>query len=176
MRRVLLVGVAVAVCACAPGRVGTVSVPAPTLSRSDAEQLMLKADDVKRSVLDGAPVARLADVFSGRALQMLEAQAATMDLRLARQDERSTARVLVLWDSRADEAVLQVAAQRRLVTSDQPNPAWASTVRQWWARLQHSDAGWRVVEQHDLPPDQWRPAPAPLELLTGWVPDRSKGA
>lgn len=65
------------------------------------------------------------------------------------------------WDPHADEAVLQVVAQRRIVTSDQPDPAWAATVRQWWARLQHADGSWWVVEQQDLSPDRWRPdAPA----------------
>jgi len=70
-------------------------------------------------------------------------------------------RALVSWDPHADEAVLQVVAQRRIVTSDQPDPAWAATVRQWWARLQHADGSWWVVEQQDLSPDRWRPdAPA----------------
>jgi hypothetical protein len=28
-------------------------------------------------------------------------------------------------------------------------------VRQWWARLQYADSTWWVVDQRDLPPDQW---------------------
>ena len=183
MRRILLVGMALAICACSARGAGTAAVQAPPLSRSGAEQLMLKADDIKRSVLDGAQVARLAAVFAGPALQMLAAQASTMDARRQKQDERSTARLLVFWDSHAGEAVLQVTAQRRLVTPDQPDPAWAITVRQWWARIELADGGWRVSDQHDLPPDQWRRVPPPDPLatatapgeqisvpLTGWVP------
>lgn len=157
MRWILVVGTALAICACSPGGAGTAAIHAPPLSRSEAQQLMLKADDIKRSVLIGARVARLGDVFTGPALQTLTAQASTMVARGQRQEERSTVRVLVSWDPVAGEAVLQVTAQRRLLTRDQPDPAWTSTARQWWARIALVGSAWRVIDQHDLPPDQWRP-------------------
>jgi hypothetical protein len=82
-----------------------------------------------------------------------------MELRGLRVEERALARTLVSWDPGADEAVLQIAAQGRLVTPDEPNPAWTATVRQWWVRLQYADGAWWVIEQEDLAPDQWRPVP-----------------
>ena len=74
-------------------------------------------------------------------------------------------RDLVHWDPGALEAVLQVASQRRLVTSEGPNPGWAATVRQWWVRFEFAGGRWWVADQRDLPPDAWRP----VVRLTGWV-------
>lgn len=73
-----------------------------------------------------------------------------------REEERSSSRELVFWDPVAYEAVLQVVAEHRLVSRDQPNPGWSATVRQWWARLENVDGVWKVVDQEDLPPDRWR--------------------
>jgi hypothetical protein len=55
--------------------------------------------------------------------------------------------------------VLQVVAQGRLVTPDQPSPAWTPTVRQWWARLEYAEGRWWIVDQEDLRPDRWRALP-----------------
>jgi hypothetical protein len=159
--RILAMGVALVFCACATEGARIVNRPPPPLSRSGAEQLMLRADDMKGLALDAFRTARLADVFRGRALQRLEAQAQSMDRRGLRIEERNLARSLVFWDPSAGEAVLQVVAQRRLVTPDDPNPAWAATVRQWWTRLRYADDSWWVVDQEDLTPDRWWPvAPA----------------
>jgi hypothetical protein len=131
----------------------------PTLGMNGAEQLMVRADEIKRLVLDGSPSARLTDAFRGHALNMLEALSMEDDQRGLRIEERNSDRRLVFWDPRADEAVLQVVAQRRLVTADQPSATWAATVRQWWARLLFADGSWWVVDQEDLTPDRWRPVP-----------------
>ncbi len=72
------------------------------------------------------------------------------------EEERSSSRDLVFWDPLADEAVLEVAAERRIVSPDQPNPPWSSTARQWWARLQNVGGSWLVVDDQDLTPDRWR--------------------
>jgi hypothetical protein len=132
-----------------------------SLSRADAEQLMLRADDVRRLAFKSPRGADLSDVFGRSALQRLQAQSQGLGQRGMSQQERSWSRDLVFWDPVAGEAVLQVAAETRFVTRDQPNPPWSATVRQWWARLQFIDGSWKVVDQQDLPPDRWRPvAPA----------------
>jgi hypothetical protein len=161
MKRVLAMGAALLICSCSTNGATTLRRQPPPLSSSGAEQLMLRADDIKRLTLDGGRTAGLTDAFRGRALQMLEAQAQSFKGRALRMEELDSARALVFWDPRADEAVLQVVADRRLVTSDQPNPAWAASVRQWWARLQYSDSSWWVVDQEELTPDRWRPIPHP---------------
>jgi hypothetical protein len=120
---------------------------------------MLRADDIKRLALDAHTAARLAAAFRGRALQVLETQVQGMEVRGLGVQEKDLTRTLVFWDSLAVEAVLQVLAQRRLVSPDHPNPMWAATVRQWWARFQYSDEAWWVVDQQDLTPDRWRVAP-----------------
>jgi hypothetical protein len=152
-----MTSLALVICACSTDGARTMNHQPPPLSRSAAEQLMLRADDVKRLALDTPRTARWADAYRGRALQMLEGQSQSMERRGLRVEERNFARTLVFWDPRAGEAVLQVAADRRLVTPDQPNPAWAAIVRQWWARLQFANDCWWVVDQRDLSPDQWRP-------------------
>ena len=117
---------------------------------------MLLADDIKRS---SSGPAGLADVFRGRALQTLGAQAESLDRRGLRAEERNTARTLVFWDPRGGEAVLQAIGQRRVVSRDDPNPEWVGTVRQWWARFEFAEGSWWIVDQQDLPPDRWRHAP-----------------
>ncbi len=99
-------------------------------------------------------------MFRGRALQVLEKQVLEMGHRRLHIEERDQMRTLVLWDSRAHEAVLEVAAQDRLVTADQPDPAWAATTRQWWSRLAYQGGSWWVVDQGDLTPDRWWPGPS----------------
>jgi hypothetical protein len=152
------VGVALVICACSTAATKTANPQPPPLSSTGAEQLMLRADDFKRLALADEGTATLADVFRGPALQMLDAQAQSMDQRGVRLEERNLARTLVFWDPRAHEAVLQVVAQSRLVSADQPNPTWSAIVRQWWARLQYADGRWWVVDQEDLAPDRWRQA------------------
>ena len=159
MRAILAVSVALVICACATAGPGPANPQPQALSTSGAALLMMRADDIKRAALEADRTARLADAFRGHALQVVEGQAHGMESRGLHVEERNSARTLVSWDPRAHEAVLQIAAQSRLVTPDQPNPAWTATVRQWWARLQYADGAWWVVEQADLIPDQWRPVP-----------------
>jgi hypothetical protein len=117
---------------------------------------MLRADDIRRAALGAYSKAPLSEVFRGRALQIIEAQAQVFDRRGIRNEERNASRDLVFWDQPAGEAVLQVVAERRVVTSDEPDQPWSPTVRQWWARLQNADGTWWVIDQEDLPPDRWR--------------------
>ena len=117
---------------------------------------MLRADDVRRLAFELPGPTSLSGVFGGSALQRLQAQIQSLGLRGVREEERTSSREMVFWDPVASEAVLQVVAERRLVTPDLPNPPWSATVLQWWARLQNVAGSWEVVEQQDLPPDLWR--------------------
>jgi hypothetical protein len=159
----LAIGLLMLVCTgCAAG-VQAGLPPTPPPSRAEAERVVLRADDLKR--LSEAGTAGLATAFRGRALQVLEAQAQALGRRGQRVEERSAVRELVLWDPLALEAVLQVTAQRRLVTPDDHDPGWAATVRQWWVRLERAGGTWWIADPRDLPPDAWRP----VVRLTGWV-------
>lgn len=162
--------------ACAPSAATVANRQAPPMSRSDAERLMLRADDIKRSARDSPATARLSAVFAGPALQRLQAQAQAMVRRSVREEERNFTRTLIFWDPRAGEAVLQVVAESRLVTSDRPNASWAAIVRQWWARIEYSNGSWWVVDEADLPPDRWRVASPGGDALTGWVLSGPEGS
>jgi len=100
---------------------------------------------------------RLRSVFEGRALRVLGAQVGVMAARGVRVEETAVVVALVAWDPGAAEAVLQVASRRRLITLDEPDPAWSSSVRQWWSRLRYEAGAWWVVDEQDLGPDRWRP-------------------
>ena len=149
-------GAAFALLACnPPGPTSATQQPA-RLSGADAEQLMLRADDARRLAFEFPGNTTLSDSFGRSALQRLQAQSQSLGLRGMREEERSSSRDIVFWDPVAHEAVLQVVAERRLVTPDQPDPSWSATVRQWWARLQNLNGSWMIVEQDDLPLDRWR--------------------
>jgi hypothetical protein len=152
----LAMGAALALLACNPPGATTASHQPASLSRSDAEQLMLRADDLRRLAFEFPGPTTLSDAFGGPALVRLQAQSQSFGRRGIREEERSSSRDIVFWDPIANEGVLQVVATRRLVTRDQPNPPWSATVRQWWSRLQIVEGTWKVVEQEDLPPDRWR--------------------
>jgi hypothetical protein len=156
MVRMLAAGAALALLACNPAGPPSPSRQPAGLSRADAEQLMVRADEARRLAFESAGSATLSAVFGLSALQRLLAQSQNFGNRGMREEERASSRQLVFWDPVALEAVLQVVAERRLVTPDQPNPAWSATVRQWWARLQKVDGTWKVVDEEDLPPDRWR--------------------
>ncbi len=119
---------------------------------------MVRADELRREAFEVSASAALSKAFSGSALRTLESQSQNLAIRHLRVEERIESRVLVFWDPLADEAVLQVITEQRAVSTDDPNPPWSGTVRQWWARLQSVAGSWKVVEQEDLPPDRWRPA------------------
>ena len=157
MLRVLAAGAAFALLACTGAN--PQQHQAPSLNRSDAGQLVLRADDLRRLAFEFPGTTTLSDAFGGPALQRIQAQSQSLGLRGAREEERSSSRDIAFWDPIACEAVLQVVGMRRLVTPDQPDPPWSATVRQWWARLRNIGGSWKVVEQQDLPPDRWRPVP-----------------
>ncbi len=156
MVRMLAVGAAIALLACTPPGPTTPAHQAASLNRRDAEQLMLRADDARRLAFEFPGTTKLSEAFGRSALERLQAQSQSLALRGMREEERSSSRDIVFWDPVAYEAVLQVVAERRLVSPDQPSPFWSATVRQWWARLQYVAGSWKVVEAEDLPPDRWR--------------------
>jgi len=151
----LAMAAAFALVACHPAGT-TPATQASSLSRIDAEQVMLRADDLMRLAFEFPDTTHLSEAFGRSALQRLQAQSHSLGMRGMREEERSPSRDLVFWDPVAQEAVLEVVAERRLVTRDQPNPPWSATVRQWWARLQNIEGSWKVVDEEDLPPDRWR--------------------
>ena len=160
MRRTLkLLATLLLVCNCSSDH-GASSPHLPALDRPVAEQVVLRADDARRDALMAADPAGLTALFRGRALQMLQAQVQAMRQRGLRLEERDSSRTLVFWDPRAQEVVLQVEAQRRLVTPDDADPAWTATVWQAWSRLDYVDGAWWIVDDADLTPDRWRPVPS----------------
>ena len=155
---ILALASAIFMAACS-AHVATTKQPAPTpptLSRDQAQQLMLRADDIRRQSLEFPGTADFADAFGGIALQRLRAQSDRLSMQGMSEKERSSSRELVFWDPLTVEAVLQVVAERRLVSPGQPNPPWSSTAGQWWARLQNVGGSWLVVDDQDLTPDRWR--------------------
>lgn len=99
---------------------------------------------------------RLGSFFAGRALRTLVDKVGWMRARCLRSEERRVLRVVASWDGGAKEVVIQVEAEHRLLSPDEPEPPWSSSMRQWWARLGFAAGAWRVVDDRDLPPDQWR--------------------
>jgi hypothetical protein len=124
-----------------------------------AQALALRADDLLRWALVKARSDGLDAAFRGPALDRLRTQVGRMSQRGLRLEERGARRVVVLVDVQAREVVLEVAAEYRLVTPSDPDPSWAATLRQWWARLGFAAGAWWVVNDRELPPDQWRPLP-----------------
>lgn len=161
MARLLAIGAAISLLACHPAAAAPAAQKVPGLGRAEAAKIMLRADDLRRLVLESGDSTNLADAFARSALKRLQSESHSMAMRRLSEEERTSSRDLVFWDPLAQEAVLQVVAERRLVTPEQPNPPWSSTIRQWWARMESVEGSWKVVEQGDLPPDRWRPvAPA----------------
>lgn len=148
--------VAPALTACAAASAPTVSRPA--LGREAATQVVEGAQQVERATFADLRAERLHAAFAGPALRVLEAQVAVMAARGIRVEEAAVVVALVAWDPGAAEAVLQVESQRRLITLDEPDPAWSSSVRQWWSKLRYQSGSWWVVDEQDLGPDRWRPA------------------
>jgi hypothetical protein len=149
---VLFMGVA-----CAPPHL---SIPrsSPELGSVTAGTLALYADEVKAAALAEDRADALAEVFSGRALNLLETQVQRFSANHLHLQERERSVLVVFFDAATKEVVLEVRAFHRLVTPTSLQPPWAATVRQWWARLEFIGGRWWVGDQADLPPDQWRAA------------------
>lgn len=124
----------------------------------------IAADEVMRTALAARDPALLPLAFAGHALQASRDQVQWMRERGLSLEERDPRRSLVSWDGARDEVVIQVEAQERLVSMEQTDPPWSSTVHQRWSRLGFVNGGWRVVDEKELAPDQWAIA------LTTWVP------
>jgi len=142
--------------ACSPTFAGGPNSLLPGLSRADAEQLILRADDLRRRAFELPGTVALSETFGGSALTRLQAQSEGFRLRGLRMEERDPARSLVYWSSISLEGVLQIAAERRMISPDQPTQSWTGTLRQWRLRLRKIGAGWFVVDEGELSPDQWR--------------------
>ena len=157
MNRLVLMLALFAMTGCFPAR-GVVSSDAPSLDLIEATSVVEAADEVKSAAFAEGRVDGLAGGFKGRALTALTKQAGRFQKNNLHLQERGRRATVIFWDGRAKESVLEVTAEHRLVTRNQPNPPWAPTVRQWWTRLDYASGKWWVVDQEDLPPDKWRPA------------------
>lgn len=159
--RLAALGAVLAIAGCATGQSGAGALvsPMPDRTRSVIEEIVLRADDVLRAALADLDTGALSSVFRDQALHRLEARVQRMRERGLRMQERQPVRVVLFWDSQAAEAVLLVESQARLITADQPDPPWSAAARQWWARLGDQAGALWVVDERDLAPDQWRPAP-----------------
>ena len=134
------------------------SAPAahPHLDRIVAEQFAIGADQAAQSALADLDPTRLALFFSGRALRNLIGKVGWLRARGLRSETASAHRAVASWDGHTNEVVIQVEAQYRLVSATEPDPPWSRSMRQWWSRLAFASVGWRVIDDQDLPPDQWR--------------------
>ena len=129
--------------ACSAHVAATTRPSPPTLVQVEAELVILRADDLRRQAFE-FPGTALPNAFAGSALKMLEEQSQSLGRRGLREDERNISRELVSWDAISAEGVLQVVADRRLVSPDQLSPPWSATVRQWLVRLQFVKGSWKV--------------------------------
>ena len=152
-----MVGLVLVACAC--GAPAASPVVVPQLQRAEAERIAVLADQIERAVMAGKAATALADVFRGQALEVLRAQDARLAERRLLIEERDVVSRLVFFDQHAAEGVLAVSGRHRLVASDDPNPPWASTMRQWWMRFAYESGGWWIIDQRDLPPDRWVSVP-----------------
>ncbi len=162
--RTLAVAAFVLLASCsAPGAHALGRPGAPTPDRAAAEQVAMNADDAMRSSMADLDPRGLLAAFTGRALEALRSRLGWMRQRELRIQERNPSRSMVSWDAGSLEVVIEVLAERRLLAAGRPDPPWTRALRQWWSRLMFVEGAWRVADQKDLPPDQWRPP------LTTWV-------
>jgi hypothetical protein len=154
--RALAIVATLAVAACSgPRAQEALKLPA-RLDRVVAAQVVFGADEALEAAMADLDSTRLELFFAGRALRTLVDQVGWMRARGMRSEDRRERRVVASWDGGANEVVIQVEAEHRLLSPDQPKPPWSSSMRQWWARLAFGASAWRVVDDLDLPPDQWR--------------------
>ena len=102
LKLVLAFGVVVLMVACSASGATSAHPGPPALSWSQAEQLMMRADDLRRQALESPGGASLDEVFSGFALRKLESQSQSLGARGIRDEERSSSRELVFWDPYAE--------------------------------------------------------------------------
>lgn len=120
--------------------------------RATVERALIAADDARRAILAGAPVA-LSTTYGGPALRAVSAEAAALRRRGERLESRLRARRLVHVAAAA--GVLEVLDDERLVSDRAAAPAWSATAVQWLGRLARADAGWVVVDRVELAPPEW---------------------
>jgi hypothetical protein len=141
---------------CSPALASAPNSPPPALSRADAERLILRADDLRSRAFELPGTSALAETFGGPALTKLQAQSDSFLLRGLRIEQRNATRSLVYWSSISLEGVLEIAAERRIVSAAQATETWAGTLSQWWVRVAEVGGTWFVVDEGELPPDRWR--------------------
>lgn len=161
--RVVAVAATLVLGACSSPHSPAIPAFPPRLDRVVAERIALGADEAIGAAMADLDSTRLGLFFAGRALATLVDRVGWMRARGLRSEARSVQRAIASWDGGANEVVIQVEAEHRLVSPDQLEPRWSSSMRQWWARLGFGGGAWRIVDDRDLPPDQWR-------ALTTWVP------
>jgi hypothetical protein len=150
-------GLVVIAFGCGGGRVAPAPDMPARLYRVAAEQIALGADEAAQAAMANLDSGRLALYFSGRALRTLVDQVGWLRARGLRSETSSTERAIASFDGAANEVVIQIEAEHRLASHSEPDPPWSRAIRLWWARLGFASGGWRVVDDTDLPPDQWRP-------------------
>jgi hypothetical protein len=152
-----LAGLVVIAFSCGGGRVSPAPDMPAQLDRVVAEQIALAADEAAEMATADLDSTRLALFFSGRALRTHVDQVGWLRARGLRSETTSAHRSVAAWDDDANEVVIQIEAEHRLTSHGEPDPPWSRALRQWWAKLGFASGGWRVVDDSDLPPDQWRP-------------------
>ena len=134
------------------------SPPRSQISAAEAEALLIRADDARAGALAGSGLGQeLSDSFAAGALKVTRARVKIFRERGQRHQVEPVRRQLVHFSASdgVAEAVLEVRARERSLQAGEPEAAWANTLRQWWARLEPGSGGWRIVEDHDLPPERW---------------------
>ncbi len=151
------------------------AVPAPNRGPAilvdcvSAEKIASRADETMRTAMAARDPTALSSAFAGPALRALLDQLDWFRERGMSLEERNPRRALVAWDGARDEVVIQVEAQDRLVSADQPDPPWSNALHQRWMRIGLIDGEWRVVGEKELTPDQWR---SPLTGCVPWLDGR----
>ncbi len=152
MKKVALIA-AVGFTACSAAAAPLARVP--LLDRTAVARVVVAADEARATAFSQLDASILVRWFRDPALATLQARVAVMNARGVRVEEQSAARTLLAWDPQADEAVLEVEAEDRVVTADRASK-WSGTLRRWWSRLAFEQGSWWIVAEQDLPPDRWR--------------------
>jgi hypothetical protein len=161
-RRLVTAAVVVVITSCGAPALPS-SRAAARLDGALAVNVALRADHAIRVAMADLDPSRLPEAFAGPALRALVDQVGWMRVRGLRIEERNPRRAVAFSDAASKEVVIVVEAEHRLLSADQPDAPWSTTMRQWWSRLGYVAGSWLVIDDKDLPPDEWRSA------VTAWV-------
>ena len=132
----------------------------PVLAAAEAEDLLIRADDARSAALAGNQGGtQPTEAFAGPSLVSLTTRVRFLRQRGLRAEVEPQSRRLVHLapNGGSVEAVLEVKARERRLSAGAEPGKWAQTLRQWEVRISRLDGGWRIVEDHDLPPERWWP-------------------